>query len=105
MKREKSQREIEQTTRINAKQEILQILKSKGAKKETYNTNNGWGFGGIAGHIYTLSDGRGIIIGVYCYRHSGTTPAIKLVSNPGPLQQTISDSETTILNILKELKQ
>jgi hypothetical protein len=43
-------------------------------KKEKFNTNNGWGFGGGYGNEYTYSNGLVNRKGKLCYRHAGTSP-------------------------------
>ena len=43
-------------------------------KKEKFNTNNGWGFGGSYGNKITYSNGLVNMKGHYCYRHTGTSP-------------------------------
>lgn len=60
---------------------IKQLAKSKCISSETYNTNNGWGFGGIAGKQYNLPDGTTLIIGQLCYRHLKPESINKLILN------------------------
>ena len=43
-------------------------------KKEKFNTNNAWGFGGGYGNEYTYSNGLVNRKGKLCYRHTGTSP-------------------------------
>jgi len=42
----------------------------KDAKKSSFNTNNGWGFGGGYGYMYELPDGYAVKFGTACYRHA-----------------------------------
>jgi len=43
---------------------------------ESYNTNNGWGFGGSHGLKYTFNDKLFVKIGKACYRHHPSTPHV-----------------------------
>ena len=59
--------------------ELTDMAKKLG-KEEEYNSNNGWGFGGLAGKKYILSDGSYLVSGKVCYRHADGHHSVYLVT-------------------------
>lgn len=53
---------------------LLQAIKdiAKYPKGTAYNSNNSWGFGGIAGKVWNFKSGHEMVIGRACTRHAGT---------------------------------
>lgn len=49
--------------------------------KKEYNTNNAWGFGGVAGIEYTFENGLTLVEGQAYYRHLNPEPAFLLRLN------------------------
>jgi hypothetical protein len=49
-----------------------------GATVEEFNSNNGWGFGGAVGKRYRLKNNMVVTIATACFRHTGTTPFVRV---------------------------
>ena len=61
---------------------LTQIL-NLSVKRENFNTNNSWGFGGGTGVMYTFSDGSFLRIGVASYRHLPSSKFVTYTSKEG----------------------
>ena len=91
--------------------EIKKLLKSLKAVKTEYNTTNGWGFAGLAGHQWKLPNGDLVIIADVCYRHIDGYKVCqyrKLVGDYSELNntdyyKTIIDTPSNTDEIIKEL--
>jgi len=59
----------------------LEKLLKLAIKTETFDTNNGWGFGGGIGKSYTLPNGIEIRKGKACHRHHPPTPYLTISHN------------------------
>lgn len=63
------------------KVELINRLLSLGATVVDFNSNNGWGFGGAVGKRYILKNNVIVTIAKACYRHTGTTPFVRVDHN------------------------
>ena len=60
---------------------VSHLTKQLNARVEKFNTNNGWGFGGAYGERYHLKNNIVVTIATACFRHTGTTPFIRVDHN------------------------
>lgn len=68
----------------------------KKAVVTTFNTNNGWGFGGSVGKLYTYK-GLTLKEGKWCYRHTKGESFVLFFTNGSPLIR--KDFEELISNL------
>jgi hypothetical protein len=72
--------ENEKVVSLSLSELISHLTKQLNARVEKFNSNNGWGFGGAIGERYHLKNIT-VTIATACYRHTGTTPFIRVDHN------------------------
>lgn len=86
------------------KTEFRQAVQRKAVSMESYNSNNGWGFGGAYGKLYKLNDKVSVLFGTACYRHAPSHPVWKVFFEDRPSMYADTEPERKeVLDVFKEL--
>ena len=86
------------------KKEFTDTLTKLSDSKETFNSNNAWGFGGAYGTIYNFKDNTvEVKVATACYRHTSSTPFIKLTTSDDTEFLDLTDTQKNRQMLLNNL--